>query len=724
MTHISQSTEHNDFWNHRAFKIIIGYLAGTWTFFEILKEILDRLQISPDWTFIFLYSLLLFIPGLLTFVIIPKSQNKNFSSLFRKFFPMINMVSILVFIFFLFSGKDLGAMTEEVNYVDARGANQKTKVVKESFMKNILFYKLEEEGEIDSLDQWLANGIPRAVGLNFKQFQGVQFNYNNGAEFNYYNTTESLKERLSTLSGTIDYIITGSFSSQKEKLTVNLKFYSSKGKVHESSVEAKDLFTLSDDAKQLILDITKPVLARGHIDLPFSEFVTDNLEAFKHFNNNNYTKAYNTDPDFTYAYLSEIYKNYGFGNNKWVNIELANKAMEKIGRLPEEDQLLTKSYYFLVNDQNEKAIKLFETNLSLNGHNVKVQEQYINILAKIGHDQKAIDYFDNHYQAENANSILDILVANAQTEQARALIRKMGDLLSVFDQNKYEGQLSLMDKKYDNAFAYFEKAKLEEPLSENIDSLIKVTKFMKKMGAEGLKWFGDKAEGQYFSDYSEQTHTVHFINDQLSIKYGNQSRGKIYPIDSFAYFSILSKTHRVTSQDNSSSKGNWNFVKNIMKHDFRKPKNSYYFREKEGLALGFKYFEDERYDQADSLFEKIYPLDSNYYFLKGYRDAITYMASPIKNRLPFQSTKTFEAISDGFKMYIKPSTDHYIISLSSNIVEYDRLYPTGNGWSIRVENNRRKMRFDLTEEGWVMSDYFYDHDMKAYKKADTYKEVK
>ncbi len=337
--------------------IVLMTLFFGLTFREFLSFILVRLNISPLWSEIFLYTILMFIPSLLVILFIPKDKSK-FLRVTRRAIPLLNGIMVAATLVFSFWGRELGAMTKVVNYQNENGVNTNKIVVKGDFVKQIYIYPFENISTRSESVRWLSKGIAKAIKLNLDQYQGLMLHFSD--------VEISLKEQLRPLKADGNFVIRGTFDKIPDTLIINIDLYNKREKQVSREFKGGDFTKLVDSIKVFIIKEANPI-PTGYINLPFSEFVTDNVEAFRSYSEGDFYKAYELDPEFAYAYVETMFKSLVFKRgDKTLQKELTEQVLKHMQKLPERDQLIVKRYYFAARGDLEKALKASEKYILLN----------------------------------------------------------------------------------------------------------------------------------------------------------------------------------------------------------------------------------------------------------------------------------------------------------------------------------------------------------------------
>ncbi len=704
--------------------ILLTLLFGL-TFREILNFILVRLNISPFWSEIFLYTILMFIPTLIAILFIPMDRNK-FLRVTRRVIPPLNVIVVTITLVFSFWGKELGAMTKVVNYQNEDGVNTNKIVVKGDFVKQVYIYPFENISTRSESVRWLSKGIPNAIRLNLDQYQGMM---------SYFSDVEiSLKEQLRPLLADGDFVIRGTYDKIADTLIVKIDLYNKSNKQASREFRDVDFLKLTDTMKAFLIKEVKPILT-VNIDLPFSEFVTGNVEAFRYFSEGDFHKARELDPEFAYAYVEALFKSSVFQRgDKGLQKELIEQVLNHMQKLPERDQLIVKRYFFAAKGDLKKALKASENYILFNPGDKKAAQDHMVFLAT--HDlyeeafQFGLEQINKKFDGAIGVYLLELGLFNQKTDLIRGYIEKIDILLPVQTSESVLGFISLSESKLDEAKVHFENALIEEPSLYSIDSMINVITYMKGVGGKKIKNFARSIIGTYFHEGLRSHIEVFIKNNQIVVKYEDgeipytlymindsslyRSKPYIYYTNQPEYFnifhtgnngSILRHEHFIRTQDQN----NWDgpFV---------------YFKETSELKLALEYFHEKDLARADSLFQLIYAQDTgNYYFVKHYLHAVDYQRS-VGSSFVLDGKESWTFFEGDRTLRIEKINDHYLLSGLKGFLTF-QLFPTSENELMNDFMMKEKYLVRETHLGLRLESYWYNHETKKYDFNNSWDEL-
>ncbi len=703
------------FWNRNEFKVILGYLVGSWTLLEFTSFSLERLNISSLWSEIFLKAVLWFIPSILIIALVPAKS--KFFRVLRRVFPLVNILAIGGILVFSFWGRELGTMTEVVSYTDQDGKDVSKTVLKSEFVTRIMVSPFQNKSENSSELEWVGKGISEAFELNLGQHHFVDIQHSSA------NSTKV--ELVDLLKRYCDYLVEGDYEFKNDSLFLDYKIYNKSYKlVTNGRIGAKNLFDASDQLKKISLNELDLRFDRERtIDLPFEDFVTKSEKAFAHFVNRRYNKAIEEDPLFAYAYLEELRNvHYSTGGDLYLK-KLAQQAIEVGNTLPESDQLLLQVYYFMAVDNKEKAKQAFGNFASLFPGNPNVQENHILFLSRNGFSEEALNLaladFEKKLIRSNTSFLMRALLQEkGEADKLEEQVRKVENLISKKDFQMTMGEIELLRGNYSKARTYYENVHLIDPLNKVIDSLIKVTHFMESVPQDSIKKWNASFIGEYLPDQIDQVLTFREVDGRMVFRPVNQAPSvmyyigpeRIYEGDAFSPTKYQHVTTLKRNEFNEVIK-----FRDVIYRANREPFESHGFRLVPGLYEGISAFRRGDFSTADSLLSNIWNRDSSYYYLKSYLDAIA--------NIDQDKTRSMMELLDG-KAFQFENEKHLEYSLKF-VVEEDQLlivpyeggirlaYHLGDGWILNELRRNQKYRLIEGDE-LSLEIYLYNHHSGEY----------
>lgn len=707
----------------KAFGFILAYLAGSWGFLEILSLMLERFQVSPYWTEIFLYTLVLFTPGFLSIILIPRETNKKNLQLLRRFMPPVNVAFIAVVLIITFWGRDLGAMTREITYEEEDGTTITQKVLKDSYIIKITMGDIQTSEEFPEEEKWTADAIMDGIFLSAGQYDNVHLSSSDLEEF-------SLKSQVDELIyDNSDYFITSNLKKSGDSLSIHFEIVSGDGNVYDSrNITEVDLFQVINNSHEYLSSLLK--FKASKVILPFNEFVTGNIEAYKAYVNGDITGAIEKDSTFALAWLEKINGATQLNSNPQVFGKIADQGIKYVDKLPDAYQTLFKFLYWYAKGDHVKSERVINKYITLHPNDKRALNWKAIFCFRTGRMPEAIDLYkellEGAFDESRFHHAFQLSLITNDIEDAELLLSNYGDRLPSYSRMIGTGLINIHKQDYDSAISLFEEAKLENPNLNVTDSLVAVSNYLREY-QDQLEDLVNKASGTYFNDAGSR---------QILFKYNgacfyyliNSGPGTdayaitaSYPIreNQLFNFDILSR--------NPNSSGNTFILGEDSEGVVYKAAATGRFfpliKQTARMELAIQHFENKEYKIADSLFKAEYEIHPDFYFLENYRKIIAYRQSPSKKDLisKLVEKKFIRYENTEFAFNVIPADDHILFEFNFS---QDRIYPTEDNWLINIDSRRNHYKVRETPNGIVIDRYVYNVNKNELEKANSYREYR
>ena len=713
---MSTTSHPQAFWNRAEFKIIVGYLVGSWTLLEFMNFSFERLNISPVWTEIFLKTVLMLIPTILVIAFIPKGKNR-FLRIVKKIIPSLNVIIICLILIFSFWGRELGAMTAQVSYLDEDGNTVTSEVLKGEFLTRvgIIPFTPADDFNPEEEQDWLGDGIAEAVYFNFNDVPYINDQYRNENP-TYQEKIKLMQER--------DFLIEGTYKIEGKNKVIDYKIYGKKMKlVKESSITSASIFEVADQIKTELLSIIKiPKIHQDHVPIPFEEFVTDDEKAWQYFANSEYYKALEEDETFAYAYLHLMNSIQGNGLGKLYHQEIARRSLEHVKKLPVEGQMITKAFYYLAFDQREKAKKSLENFYTLNPGNKTALYYYVFLLTTNEFHEEAADitYEDVTNKVANSSSgqfIRPLLQVTADADRMESLYNlvKYIPFIPTRDKKIWEGEIELTRSNLSKATEHFETAQLDDPNSYSLDSLIKVCSFLSTVSEDSLKSMSSEIKGYYLDERTDREFFIEELNHAVkAVQVGTFPRVlnyiapyTLYYADPYPADQPQTQMRFVKGPSGEINKIAYTFSNTDISVEY------YVYRVTPELSAAIESVRTGKLEAADSLFSLVLQQDSSYYFVNEYLDAISFakseQAQELKEKL---ATKSFyDEDGDSFTFELKDDQ----LFLLPDFGGIRHVYPMKDNWLFNGFGKHFKYRVVKNGTELAFEVYKFNHDTDQYE---------
>jgi len=608
------------------FQLLAAYLVAAWTFLEFLDWLLNRYSMSPYWVEVFIWIFIGIIPSLLIFLYHRERISEGRLKLREKIIFPLNIVVLIIGLYFGFGTSDLGARTKSINYTTEEGEARTALITKEEFRTGFYIYNFTPK-EKDSANAWLEFGISRLLLEDLLQNKNLSPGY-----LGLTTTPDKVKES----SYFHDYYIDGEF--EKTDSTFILTTYIRNAKnakiVEEKTIEGPDILDLIDDATVFITSSfsSGEFNSPNYLDMDVREITSTNLKALEYFSKGDYENAFTEDSTFALAYLFAGRRNLRFSQGNIEERALADKAYEYRYKLPLQRQSETLVQKYLAYDQFDDAEKLVKLQLEVDPSSDTYNQTLRNIY---GRTRNMEAYTELGYQAwendQNRNTGVNRIDASIIQEEYDETI----DLLNTFARLQgndptlmafrllpqlYKGDLEEARKTLD-------RFKLLQPELEVHANLYE--KALDYLEANPVTP-GDlqKFSGEYRSGNSEQTNTFWVHKNTLLQYVSNQD---ITPLIMGAERTVVSG-HPAIGQTGKkeffeNSNGEF-YAYRYHQYSWQDSLQVWYWRLDESILKAESLMAAKQWDSARVAYEEAIAANPNHYYLKyplahlKYRDSV------------------------------------------------------------------------------------------------------
>jgi tetratricopeptide (TPR) repeat protein/TolB-like protein len=546
----------------KVFRIVAMYAASGFIILELVDIISPALQL-PSWTLTLVIVLLAIgfpIVGILSWIfdITPEGLKKTEPArvdmgkdqpepVKRKLriseliiVVLVVVVLILVYPRIFKSKASLRAMTVPVTIVDEFGENKTRRVFRENYLTKLVVFPFTNESN-DSSENWLHYGIMDAIWHDL-----VQFNYIL-CESDSYATY--LQEQINhARTNSFPHFLTGDFRIKNGSYEINSRLYQTAGgKLKTERVfRGNNLFSLIDTISlQAMIDlgVSKSIL-NSVPDLPVSEQLTKNLEAFRYYETGrfvdsffyNINKAIKLDSTFTHALYMHSSTNHVRHMSDITALKYAKQAMRNRYKLSEIRENLIRTMYYRIHGENNKAIAVAKMQSEMQPYNIRLLSSLISLYGynfQIHREEKATEQLIKFVpdQPEYKLGLAGSYLFTGKLDKGLKILDKLlKDNPENTDALMQIGELYLHKNDLEAADRAFQKAILlspenEEKWSRILDHIAYVRN--KPITNEFLKSFTGTFR---FEDRSEMVLHSFIHNNQLVWKVTNQYAWFRYPI--------------------------------------------------------------------------------------------------------------------------------------------------------------------------------------------------
>lgn len=699
-----------DFWHHRSFKIIVGYFIGGWTFLEFLGFVLQRFNISPYWSAVFLDLLLLFIPAILVLSFAPREGKRPMVLMRRYIIPTNALVAILL-VSFLFWGKDLGATTKTVYYQDENGLSQPLTVQKEEFATKIIVEELVGHDSLNKEDDWLVGGVSRGAGFSLNQVKEIYFR---GTDLE----KPTLKEIIEELRyENFEYYVNGVLNKINDSIYVQLTITEPDGSQQQlDPIIGIDPIEIIDRINKTIL--LKLKVSSNNVILPFKEIGTSSAEAFKAWGSGDITGAIEKDSTFMLAWGDKLSWSLFQDADDDFLARIAETSIKHIRKLPDRLQDSFKTLYWYSLGEYGKCESSIEKQLKRNPGDQDALDQKIFLHSYMGNLEKVNEALliklKRNYNERNVMMALGNYSMTNEPEEMEKLISEYGDRMNPTRKVIIEALLAFYKKDYEGALKKKDEVMLLDPSIDFADKFEKIIAFNRGLSNEKKLEIYKSLEGHMIVGHGKKQSENRVMNDQLVYCIGNTPRVTMFLSDSTSYaFFDMGRMRWNDFNAITNQAGDIAYIDLVDR--FRQ------FVITERLEAAISCFYKKDYLKADSLFKEEHATNPETFFIKNYLAAIEYQTDP---------NSTLLEDLEGMKL-VRPNGDFVgIILRDKDCLKFEfnasinRVYPIRGNWLVNLDSRRNKYKVSYTANGIVMDRYEWNPEIKEYDKKNTYVEFR
>lgn len=357
-----------------------AYVVGGWGLLQFLAFLESRMAVSPHLVNLVGLALLLLLPSVITLAWVYGRPGKDISGRAPKIVVPANLIAVAVSLALLFSGRDLGAVTETITVQDENGQTVERVVPKSEYRSRILFFYLENQGtETEASasatatylltmdvgqDAFVDAFMPLTIAAAFQQ----------AGSDDGYGLTRPLQRKIAR-DAHLSHFVTGSVAHFDDQWQLQTELHESdSGKILASrTASGPELMALVDlVSRQMREDLGIP---SAHLedsqDLPIAELASSDLDAVNahvraavlvmHHNDwagavPDLEDAVTRDPGFTLAQFLLFSVQQTLGNAESASAAIS-AAMDNLYRVTERTGFFIKAqYYYSEKQEADKAM--------------------------------------------------------------------------------------------------------------------------------------------------------------------------------------------------------------------------------------------------------------------------------------------------------------------------------------------------------------------------------
>lgn len=370
--------------DRRVPQFTLSYAVGAFGVVQFLEFLEGRLNLSPHLVNLVGLALLLLLPSVIILAWSLGRRGDDTLGRAEKMAIPANVLAAAVLLFFVFQGKELGAVTRTIEVEDEHGAVSERVIPRSAFRKRLLVYY--PESDLVENDPWIRETaavlLATDLGQDIFLDTGLPVAIPNALRDAGYPDAHGMPRPLMRkIAGDAHYshYCAGSITREEETWVVTLELFetASGHQVGEHTWRHADLGDLVDSASvQMRFDLGVP---QSHIDtapdVPVLELASENLDAVRNHaaaaflvtQRNDWAgaaphldEAVRLDPGYALAQFLRfaVYQTLGEAEKSEAAMDA---AMENLYRVTERTSFLIKSqYYFNIEQDMEKALAVLE----------------------------------------------------------------------------------------------------------------------------------------------------------------------------------------------------------------------------------------------------------------------------------------------------------------------------------------------------------------------------
>ncbi len=365
-------------------QISSAYIVASWGIIQFFDFLESRMAVSPNLVNLVGIGLVLLLPSVVLMAWVHGRPGRDSWGRIPAVLVPANLLAIVLLLFFMFRGQDLGAITKTIEVQDENGAVSERVVPKSQFRRRVLIFYPENIG--DAENDWARETINILQGLDLNQdvfvdpvtpMAMVGAMQDAGSDDGHL--LNRSRQRKMANDAHLPYFLTSTINFENKVWTFSSELHESEsGRVLANrTTEADDIFTLVDlTSRQIREDLEIP---SSHLessqDLPVAELSSNDLEALKSHvkgliavtHENDWAKAaplfddaVEKDAGYTMAHFLRFAVYQTLGDAEKSN-EAITLAMENLYRVPERTSFMIKSqYYYSVKQDADKSMAVLK----------------------------------------------------------------------------------------------------------------------------------------------------------------------------------------------------------------------------------------------------------------------------------------------------------------------------------------------------------------------------
>jgi tetratricopeptide (TPR) repeat protein/tRNA A-37 threonylcarbamoyl transferase component Bud32 len=369
-------------WLMRVFVTAGVYLGSVWLITQLVRLIVGKMQFSHHLVTIVTVGMLSLLPAVLIVAFFAARRRPYRWGRPEWIGVPVNLVATAVLLVIAFEGKDLGAVTKQVEVTNEEGETIERTVPTGSFRKNFELYLFEDQTN-DAGSAWLKYALPLLLEYDVVQdpflharsaFDPTVYARIKEAGFNSWDDVPFALKRKIAGENHMDHFVTGIVERAGEEFVVTVEVFETQSskRVAENTYRGSDIFAMADEiAHDVIRSVDVPLWhLDGAEDMPVAEIVTKSKEALRELALAHAAIVFDSDWStaitrleaateidstlaFAYFHKSMVYR---VTNRSEESLQALDAAIRHLYKVPERMQFIIKANYYMMKQQPDKVL--------------------------------------------------------------------------------------------------------------------------------------------------------------------------------------------------------------------------------------------------------------------------------------------------------------------------------------------------------------------------------
>jgi tetratricopeptide (TPR) repeat protein/tRNA A-37 threonylcarbamoyl transferase component Bud32 len=466
------------------------YLGFTWLVVRVVDLLVGRMQLSPHIAKMASVGLLSLLPAVVLIAFVTARRQSGGWGKPGWIGVSANVLVSAALLIVMFSGKDLGAVTENVEVTNEDGETIERVIPKNTFRKHIAMYVFDNASP-DSTLEWLQYAIPMLIEYDVLQDPFLQVRPSldprslsrlKESGFNNWSGVPLELKRKIADEANIAHFVTGTVDLEGDEYAATVSVYETKSgkRVSETPYRNSNLFEMVDDiTKDLMRSVDVPQWhLDGATDLPVANMVTNSEDAMRGLALAQKAMLFDSDWDGAARHLEAVteadstlafahfakYMVYRVTNRSAESFAALDAALRHAYKVPERYQFIIKANYYFAKQQPEKVLAVANMMTELYPVDVLGYEMKAEVHALRNETDEAIATYEriielDPFQPEHLNSTARLYEMKGDHENALEYRQRYanekpkepGAFVEIGDVYRHMGEFAKAKQNYDKA---------------------------------------------------------------------------------------------------------------------------------------------------------------------------------------------------------------------------------------------------------------------------------